>query len=101
MCFVIFIQTEWCELSDSLYISSTRVLKFVKRFLFYIIFHTGFWGTCTCKMRNEMNRNDINRKEIHRSETIQNDIKLTYFNESISWGKTRQKLNEKNSESII
>jgi hypothetical protein len=28
-------------------------------------------------------------------------LKKTYFNETISWGKTRQKLNEKNRESII
>ena len=48
-------------------------------------------------------RNEINRNEIDRNETKQYNTKLnkTYFNETISWGKTRQKLNEKNRESII
>jgi hypothetical protein len=35
-----------------------------------------------------------------RNGIIQNELK-TYFNETISWGNTRQKLNEKNRESII
>ena len=63
-------------------------------------------------MRNEIEtkRNEINRNEIHRNETkftetkrngiIQNEIK-TYFNETISWGNTRQKLNGKNRDSIV
>ena len=60
-----------------------------------------------CKMRNETRnetcateRNEINRKEIDRNETKRNNT--TYINETISWGKTRQKWNEtENRESII
>ena len=76
----------------------------------------------TCKMRNEIEtkRSEINRNEIHRNETKskrneinrneidQNETKRnnskwnkTYFNERISWGNTRQKLNGKNRENII
>jgi hypothetical protein len=78
---------------------------------------------CTCKMPNEIKtkRNEINRNEIHRNETKFTETKRnkskrnwpkrnetnnskwnkTYFNEAISWGNTRQKLNEKNRESIV
>jgi hypothetical protein len=76
----------------------------------------------TCKMRNEIEtkrnkskrnspkrneietkRNEVNRNEIDRNETKRNNSKWnkTYFNETISWGNTRQKLNEKNRKSII
>jgi hypothetical protein len=43
------------------------------------------------------------RNEIDRNETKRYNIKWNkiYFNETISWGKTRQKLNERNRESII
>ena len=52
----------------------------------------------TKSMRNEINRNEIDRNETKRYNTKWNK---TYFNETISWGKTRQKLNENNRESII
>ena len=71
----------------------------------------------TCKMQNETRneiyrnetkpnqtkRNSPKRNEIYRKETKRNNSKWnkTYFNEIISWGNTRQKLNEKNRESII
>ena len=53
--------------------------------------------------RNETKRNEINRNEIDRNGTKRNNSKWnnTYFNETIPWGNTRQKLNEKNRESII
>jgi hypothetical protein len=41
---------------------------------------------------------ETKRNEMKRYNTKWNK---TYFNETISWGKTRQKLNEKNRESII
>ena len=49
-------------------------------------------------MRSEINRNEIDRNETKRYNTKRNKA---YFNEAISWGKTRQKLNEKNRESIV
>jgi hypothetical protein len=55
----------------------------------------------TKSKQNEINRNEIDQNETkQRSGIIQNEIK-TYVNERISWGNTRQKLNEKNRESII
>jgi hypothetical protein len=46
---------------------------------------------------------ETKRNEIDQHETKRNNSKWnqTYFNERISWGNTRQKLNEKNRESII
>ena len=46
----------------------------------------------TKSMRNEINRNEIDRNETKRYNT---KLNKTYFNETISWGKTRQTLNEK------
>ena len=55
--------------------------------------------------RNEIYRNETKskRNKINRNETKWNNSKWnrTYFNETISWVNTRQKLNEKNRESII
>jgi hypothetical protein len=44
--------------------------------------------------RNSPKRNETKLTETKRNGIIQNEIK-TYFNETISWGNTRQKLNEK------
>ena len=48
-------------------------------------------------MRTEIYRNQTKFTETKRNGITQNKG----FNVTISWGKTRQKLNEKNRESII
>ena len=91
----------------NLIINTIEIICFINKLI-----HSG-----TCKMRNEIEtkRNEINRNEtkftetkrnqneIDRNETKRNNSKWnnTYFNETIPWGNTRQKLNEKNIESII
>ena len=58
-------------------------------------------------MRNEIetkqNEMKFTETKQNRNETKRNNSKWnnTYFNETIPWGNTRQKLNEKNRESII
>ena len=92
---------------------SNSVLKIVEHFTNFrdlsskcydhLCFKTSIMGTC--KMRNEIEtkRNKSKRNSPKRNETKRNNSKWnkTYFNETISWGNTRQKLNEKHRESII
>jgi hypothetical protein len=75
----------------------------------YFVWNTK-WFMGTCKLRNETKRNETkltetkrNRCQTKLTETKRYNTKWnkTYFNETNSWGKTTQKLNEKNRESII
>jgi hypothetical protein len=50
--------------------------------------------------RNLPKRNEIDAKR-NWPKRYNTKWNKTYFNETISWGKTRQKLNEENRESII